>query len=208
MNIREAFKQLRDAIEWLFDELEINNREDQPTTEDLSIIYYNRNPMKSNEELARFTVIKMLSRMFGGAVSITHQFSGIESALRMLFIVFGGDGPDAGIESLTDTEYNDKSDITLSAHLEALNKTAIQFEWLERDSVFRESDLWGHFERSAKIDRPEMSVWITAVKRMTESLRDSWYFEDLKRNRSLEINNELQDIFSVYRTIRPFEEVK
>lgn len=208
MNIEEAFKQLRDSEEWLFDELDINNREDRPTAENLRVEYLKLIPERSNEELARYTVVKMVSRMFGGAISTEHQFSGIESALRILFIVFGGDGPDAGMTTLTEDEYNDNSDLTLSGHLIALNKTAIQFEWLERDSVFMESDLWGHFASSAKIDRPEMLVWITAVKRMTESLRDGWYFEDLKTDRSLEINDELQNIFSVYRTIRAFEEVK
>lgn len=208
MNIQEAFKLLRDAVEWLFDALDLNNRENPPMLNDLRTESLKLIPMRSDEELARYTVTRMVGRLCGGSNFTISRHKDIENSLRNLYLIFGGDGPDAGMTRLSDEEYNDNSDLTLSEHLEALNKTAIQFEWLERDSVLRESDLWNNLARSAKIDRPEMSVWITSINRATKSLRDWCYFEDLKRNRSLSINNELQDIYSVYRVIKPHEERK
>lgn len=48
-NTKETFKQTTDAIEWLFDELDINNRENQPTIEELRELMKNLAPLDSIE---------------------------------------------------------------------------------------------------------------------------------------------------------------
>jgi len=208
MNIQEAFKYLRDAIEWLFDELELNTRENEPTLYDMKLKLLESNPLKSNEELARYAVLRIIAKAYGVANVTENTPKEIDNILRQLFFIFGGDGPDAGMTLLTDEEYNDDSDLTLSAHLEALNLAAQYFELKERECEWSEIDLWDTIASIIKMEKPKLSVWITSVKRMTEALRETYYFEDLKIDNSLKINDELQDIFSVYRLMIPFERRK
>lgn len=156
MSLNEVFGRLRGAAEWLFDKLEINDREDQPKIDELEKLL-NQNSM------VRYTVIKMVSKMLGGKYTP-------ESALRILYNIFGGDGPDEGMWELSKSEYEDKSKLTLRVHIQLLYLSSLHKKEGE-------------------------SPWKEAVKRMIESLRESWYFERESRE---EIRDELRNIFSVY----------
>ena len=205
MNIQEAFKYLREATDWLMHQIDYMKTEIPSVLDELMAISWKLRPLESYEDLAKYTVLKMTTRLCADSCFGLGGSSDLEDSLNHIWRIFGGDCCGEGIIYISDEEKEDKSDISLGTHLETLNITTYHFEQLERYTGALECELWDGLATKSKIEKPEMSVWVTAITRMTGELRGTPYDEDLRSDVSLDINRELQDIFGVYREIRQIE---
>ena len=203
MNIGEAFKQLRDAVDWLMHQIDYMNAPVPSILDALLSESFKLHVLDSYNDLVKYTVIKMTSRLCADSCFNFGGNEDLEDALGHLWRIFGGDVCGENVIHITKSAEADNSNLNLTSQLKALNMAAQIFEHIEDEPEITEHDLWNNVAVIGITRYPDLSIWITEAKRMTNELRSMPYDEDLNMDVSSDINRELQDIFGVYREIVP-----